>query len=148
MALTCGVDWAEAHHDIALIDDAGDLVARARIDTGATGFNTMLALIAEHGGSVEDTPIAIETDKNLLVVAAAEAGFTVYPINPRAVARYRERHSQSGGNPTPATLRYSRTFCGPTGTCTARCRRSASRLVPSRCSLVSIRRRSGRSIKP
>lgn len=101
MALTCGVDWAEAHHDIALIDDAGDLVARARIDTGATGFNTMLALIAEHGGSVKDTPIAIETDKNLLVVAAAEAGFTVYPINPRAVARYRERHSQSGRKSDP-----------------------------------------------
>jgi transposase len=96
MALTCGVDWAESHHDIALVDDGGALVARARIDSGATGFNAMLALIAEHGGSVEDTPIAIETDKNLLVVAAAEAGFTVYPINPRAVARYRERHSQAG----------------------------------------------------
>lgn len=96
MTLTCGVDWAESHHDIALVDDRGDLVARARIDTGANGFNTMLTLIAEHGGSVKDTPIAIETDKNLLVVAAAEAGFTVYPINPRAVARYRERHSQAG----------------------------------------------------
>src|SRR5271166_5441582 len=68
MKLTCGVDWAEAHHDIALVDDNGVLVAGARIDT----------------------------DKNLLVVAAAEAGFTVYPINPRAVARYRERHSQGG----------------------------------------------------
>src|SRR5271157_3524416 len=84
MKLTCGVDWAEAHHDIALVDDNGVLVAGARIDTDATGFSAMLALIAEHGGSVEDTPIAIETDKNLLVVAAAEAGFTVYPINPRA----------------------------------------------------------------
>jgi transposase len=101
MTLTCGVDWAEAHHDIALVDDDGALVARARIDTGATGFNAMLALIAEHGGSVEDTPIAIETDKNLLVVAAAEAGFTVYPINPRAVARYRERHGQAGRKSDP-----------------------------------------------
>jgi hypothetical protein len=93
------VDWAEAHHDIALVDDHGALVARARIDTGATGFRAMLALIA--GGSVEDTPIAIETDKNLLVVAAAEAGFTVYPINPRAVARYRERHGQAGRKSDP-----------------------------------------------
>src|SRR6476661_2288974 len=101
MKLTCGVDWAEAHHDIALVDDDGALVARARIDTGATGFNAMLALIAEHGGSVEDTPIAIETDKNLLVVAAAEAGFTVYPVNPRAVARYRERHGQAGRKSDP-----------------------------------------------
>jgi transposase len=97
MKLTCGADWAEAHHDIALVNEDGALIARARIDTGATGFNNLLALIAEHGGNAEDTPIAIETDKNLLVVALVEAVFTVYPINPRAVARYRERHGQAGG---------------------------------------------------
>jgi transposase len=101
MALTCGVDWAEAHHDIALVDEDGALVARARIDTGATGFTNLLALIAEHGGSAAETPVALETDKNLLVVALAEAGFTLYPINPRAVARYRERHAQAGGKSDP-----------------------------------------------
>ena len=86
---------------IALVDEAGALVGRARIDTGATGLAALLTLIAEHGGSVADTPVAIETDKNLLVVALAEAGFTVYPINPRAVARYRERHGQAGGRSDP-----------------------------------------------
>jgi transposase len=35
------------------------------------------------------------------VTALAEAGFTVYPINPRAVARYRERHGQAGGKSDP-----------------------------------------------
>ena len=28
MKLTCGVDWAEAHHDVALVDEDGALVAR------------------------------------------------------------------------------------------------------------------------
>jgi transposase len=88
-------------HDVALVDVDGTVVARSRIDTGASGFNDLLALIAEHGGSVEDTAIALETDKNLLVVALAEAGFTVYPINPRAVARYRERYGQAGGKSDP-----------------------------------------------
>jgi len=115
MQLTCGVDWAEAHHDVALVDVDGAVVARSRIDTGASGFNDLLALIAEHGGSAEHTSIALETDKNLLVVALAEAGFTVYPINPRAVARYRERYGP-GANPTPAMPRYSRTSCVLTGT--------------------------------
>jgi len=101
MQLTCGVDWAEAHHDVALVDVDGAVVARSRIDTGASGFNELLALIAEHGGSAEHTAIALETDKNLLVVALAEAGFTVYPINPRAVARYRERYGQGGGKSDP-----------------------------------------------
>jgi hypothetical protein len=38
MKLTCGVDWAEAHHDVALVDDDGVVVACARIDTGANGL--------------------------------------------------------------------------------------------------------------
>ncbi len=101
MTLTCGIDWAEAHHDVALVDMDGAVVTRSRIDTGAGGFNELLALVAEHGGSAEDTPIAIETDKNLLVVALVEAGFRVYPINPRAVARYRERYGQAGGKSDP-----------------------------------------------
>ena len=101
MQLTCGVDWAEAHHDVALVDVDGAVVARSRIDTGANGFNELLTLIAEHGGSAEHTAIALQTDKNLLVVALAEAGFTVYPINPRAVARYRERYGQAGGKSDP-----------------------------------------------
>jgi len=101
MGITCGIDWAEIHDDVALADDTGHIVARARIDTGATGFNELLRLIAENGGTPEQTPIAIETDKNLLVVALAEAGFSVYPINPRAVARYRERHAQAGGKSDP-----------------------------------------------
>jgi transposase len=97
MALTCGIDWAEAHHDVALVDGDGRVVTRTRIDTGVTGFAALVELVAEHGGSPQTTPVAIETDKNLLVVAMAGAGFTVYPINPRAVARYRERHGQAGG---------------------------------------------------
>ena len=86
MTITCGIDWAEAHHDVALIDEHGVVVARSRIDAGAAGFSMLLALIAEHGGGPDDTPIAVETDKNLIVVALVEAGFVVYPINPRAVA--------------------------------------------------------------
>lgn len=87
MGITCGIDWAEAHHDVALVDTNGEIIARTRIDTGAAGFTDLLALIAEHCDSVEDIPIAIETDKNLLVVALADAGFTLYPINPNAPIR-------------------------------------------------------------
>lgn len=101
MSITCGIDWAEAHHDVALVNDEGKVVARQRIGTGAEGFATLLEVIAEHGGTPTGTPIGIETDKNLVVVALAGAGFTVYPINPRAVARYRERHGQAGGKSDP-----------------------------------------------
>ena len=101
MSITCGIDWAEAHHDVAVVDNDGKVVARARVGTDVAGFAAVLELIVEHGGSPDDTPVAIETDKNLVVVALAGAGFSVYPINPRAVARYRQRHSQAGGKSDP-----------------------------------------------
>lgn len=60
------------------------------------GLTELLDLIAEHGGGPESTPVAIETNKNLFVTALPAAGFTVYRINPKALARYRERHGQAG----------------------------------------------------
>lgn len=100
--MTCGIDWAENHHDVALVDDIGRVIAKRRVTADMTGFRELLELIAQHGGHPETMPVAIETDKNLFVVALAAAGFTVYPINPRALARYRERHGQSGGKSDPA----------------------------------------------
>lgn len=47
MNLTVGIDWAEIHHDVALMNTEGVVIARARIDTGANGFIELLALIAE-----------------------------------------------------------------------------------------------------
>lgn len=98
----CGVDWAENHHDIALVNTAGMVVARKRVSADMSGFTELVELITEHGGSPGSTPVAIETDKNLFVVALDAAGFTVYPINPRALARYRERHGQAGAKSDPA----------------------------------------------
>jgi transposase len=99
--VTCGIDWAEAHHDVALSDEQGRTVARARINTGIDGYGQLLQLLAEHSPEPAAVPIAIETDKNLLVVALLHAGFEVYAINPRAVARYRERHGQTGKKSDP-----------------------------------------------
>lgn len=96
MGITCGIDWAEAHHDVAVVDSDGTVLVKKRIDIGLGGFTELLALIAEHSDTT-DVPVAIETDKNLLVAGLQAAGFTVYAINPRAVARYRERSAQAGG---------------------------------------------------
>src|SRR5438105_1511263 len=40
-------------------------------------------------------------DKGLLVTALRAAGFVVFAINPRAVARYRDRYGQAGGKSDP-----------------------------------------------
>jgi transposase len=93
----CGIDWAEDHHDIALVDRDGGLLARARVSDDAAGLARLLELLAGHGDSAEDpVPVAIETPRGLLVACLRATGRQVYPINPMAVARYRDRHSIAG----------------------------------------------------
>ena len=97
MDVFCGIDWAEDHHDIALVDRDGKLLARRRISDDAAGLAELLALLAEHGDTPGDpVPVAIETPRGLLVACLRAAGRQVYPVNPMAVARYRDRHSVSG----------------------------------------------------
>src|SRR4051812_28745375 len=60
-----------------------------------------MAMIAEHTDDPESVAVAIETDKNLIVAALQATGLRVYAINPRAVARYRERAAQAGGKSDP-----------------------------------------------
>jgi transposase len=93
----CGIDWAEDHHDIALVDRDGTLLARARISDDPAGLARLLDLLAEHGDSAEDpVPVAIETPRGLLVACLRAAGRKVCPVNPMSVARYRDRHSVAG----------------------------------------------------
>jgi transposase len=95
--VSCGIDWAEDHHDIALVDRGGGLLARLRISDDAAGLTALLELLAGHGDSAEDPiPVAIETPRGLLVACLRATGRPVYPVNPMAAARYRDRHSPSG----------------------------------------------------
>jgi transposase len=97
MDVFCGIDWAEDHHDIALVDRDGQLLARRRIGDDLAGLALLLGVLAEHGDSTDDLiPVAIETPRGLLTACLRATGRKVYPINPMAVARYRDRHSIAG----------------------------------------------------
>jgi len=97
MDVFCGIDWAEDHHDIVLVDRDGQLLARRRISDDAPGLAALLGLLAGHGDSADDpVPVAIETPRGLLVACLRATGRKVYPVNPKATARYRDRHSVAG----------------------------------------------------
>jgi transposase len=94
--LYCGIDWAEGHHDVALVDQDGTQVAKARISDDAGGYRQLLELLVEHGDSPEQPiPVAIETSRGLLVVALRAGARPVFAVNPLAASRYRERHGVS-----------------------------------------------------
>lgn len=90
----CGIDWAERHHDIALIGERGQLVAKARIGDDVDGYTTLVEMLAAAGAD-QSIPVGIETPRGLLVAALRASGRRVYSISPMAVARYRERYSVS-----------------------------------------------------
>jgi transposase len=92
----CGIDWAEHHHDVAVVDEAGALVEKMRIEDTAAGFTQLMGLLAVHSqGCQSPIPVAIETAKGLLVANLRAAGVSVYAINPLSVARYRDRYAPS-----------------------------------------------------
>lgn len=101
MGIYCGIDWAEAHHDVTVIDEDGHVLVHRRISTDAAGLGALMEILVEQAGDPRTVPVAIETDKNLIVTGLQAAGMRVHAINPRACARYRERHSQSGGKSDP-----------------------------------------------
>ena len=95
--VTCGIDWAQDHHDIAIVDAEGRLVAKRRIPESVAGFAELTAMLADAGDDPKDPiPVAIETPRGLLVGVLRATGRPIYPINPMSVARYRERTSMSG----------------------------------------------------
>jgi len=91
-----GIDWAEAHHDVHVADEAGTRLGKARLPEGVGGIARFHELV---GALVEDPAevvIGIETDRGLFVAALVAVGYQLYAVNPMSTSRYRDRHSTSG----------------------------------------------------
>ena len=98
MRLFVGDDWAEDHHDIEVMDEAGKVLARRRLPEGAAGMAQLHGLIGGYLGEEADAAevtVGIETDRGPWVTALIAAGYLVFPVNPLQASRYRERHGVS-----------------------------------------------------
>jgi transposase len=97
--LFVGDDWAEDHHDVEVMDEAGTVLAKKRLPEGVAGMTGLHELtgrfVPEDAGDAE-VVIGIETDRGPWVAALVAAGYTVFPVNPLQASRYRERHGVSG----------------------------------------------------
>ncbi|MFI7644433.1 IS110 family transposase [Nonomuraea sp. NPDC049400] len=95
-----GDDWAEAHHDVEVMDASGRRLAKTRLPEGVAGMARLHAMIAEQTGDTPDEEVevlvGIETDRGPWVLALVAAGYTVFAVNPLQAARYRERLGTSG----------------------------------------------------
>lgn len=99
MRLFAGDDWAEDHHDIEVMDEAGKVLAKRRLREGVAGIAQLHELIGRFLGEDADDAevvVGIETDRGPWVTALIAAGYAVFPVNPLQASRYRERHGVSG----------------------------------------------------
>jgi hypothetical protein len=98
MRLCVGDDWAQDHHDVEVMDEAGQVLARKRLPEGVAGIGQLHELIGQllpDDGDAQ-VQVAIETDRGPWVAALIAAGYAVFPVNPLQASRYRGRRGVSG----------------------------------------------------
>ena len=100
-AVFVGDDWAEAHHDVHLMNGAGDRLGAKRLPEGLDGIATFHEMVAEHADDPSEVVVGIETERGLWVQALVAAGYQVFAINPFSVSRYRDRHNVAGAKSDP-----------------------------------------------
>ncbi len=86
------LDWAKDHHDVIVVDRNGAIVADFRFAHTAQGW----AEFDQHMEKIGRCPIAIETSSGPAVDQLLQRDYPIYPINPLAAERYRERKSPAG----------------------------------------------------
>ena len=91
MEVFCGIDWAEDHHDIVIVDRDGQLLARRRISDDAAveddvGLRTCKDLASRFicGGSVRLTNVEPQSRSVMRLLGADAAWFREpHPSDPR-----------------------------------------------------------------
>ncbi len=101
MKVFVGDDWAEASHDVHLMNNNGDKLAAKRLPEGLEGIAAFHELVADHIDDPSEVIIGIETERGMWVQALIAAGYTVFAINPLSVSRYRDRHNVAGAKSDP-----------------------------------------------
>jgi transposase len=99
MLLLVGIDWADDHHDAALMDEQGTILDEFRLTHDVDGVDLLHERIANHHDAATNQAqvlVAIETSHGMLVHDLVSSGYTVYALNPKAVNRYKDRFRASG----------------------------------------------------
>jgi transposase len=86
-----GIDWADAHHDALVIDDAARQVGSLRVAHSPEGLKQLDAFLERISGPDGRHQMAciVETSRGLLIASLLEAGWQVYPVHPKTVDRRR-----------------------------------------------------------
>jgi transposase len=85
-----GLDWADTHHDVEVLDDQGLRVGARRFAHSHEGLNELKAFLLGIAASPDQLACIVETSHGLLIAFLLEAGFPVYPVNPKTANQLRK----------------------------------------------------------
>jgi transposase len=85
-----GLDWADTHHDVVVLDEAGRRVGSRRFAHSHEGLNELKAFLLGIAASPDQLACIVETNHGLLIAFLLEAGIPVYPVNPKTTNRLRK----------------------------------------------------------
>jgi transposase len=98
-----GIDWSDLHHDVAVLDEKGQELKYFTIPHNRKGMELLKERLLSIDPEPENFACLLETKNGLLVQFLLEAGFPVYPLNPKVVD-YRRKPSGAKSDPIDARL--------------------------------------------
>jgi transposase len=85
-----GLDWADTHHDVEVLDEAGKRVGARRFAHSHEGLNALKQFVLSIAAQPENLACIVETNHGLLITFLLEAGIPVYPVNPKTANQLRK----------------------------------------------------------
>ena len=85
-----GLDWADTHHDVEVLDEAGKRVGVRRFAHSHDGLNELKEFVLSIATQPEQLACIVETNHGLLITFLLEAGLPVYPVNPKSANQLRK----------------------------------------------------------
>jgi hypothetical protein len=93
-----GLDWAKDHHAVVTLAPDGRIVLDVQIAHDAEGWQSLRKKLMDLAGAdLSVVAATVETTCGPAVERLFELGCAIYPINPKAGQRYRERKVPCGG---------------------------------------------------
>lgn len=87
-----GFDWGRETHYVVVVDREGQVVEQWRFSDDAAGWQDLRQRLQRFPA----VAVTVETSQGAVVERLLQLELSVYPVNPRAAKRYRERKSPNG----------------------------------------------------
>jgi Transposase/Transposase IS116/IS110/IS902 family len=100
-----GVDWADQTHAVWVVDEHGTKITARTVPHTAEGFSEWGRELDEWRAQGIERWAAIERPEGRVVDFLLDHGVVVYPVNPKALDRARDRFRQSGAKSDPFDAR-------------------------------------------